>query len=557
MMRHVLALLLALAMLGGTVAGAAAAPADASFAGADGGVDCVSFEATQQSVCFAFRSFWQAFGGLAIFGYPITGEFVENGVTVQYFERARFEWHPGAAPAHFNVLLGRLGSQLTAERQGTGPFAPAPPSPDPAHCTYFEATGHNACFGFQSYWKHFGGLAIFGYPISEEFVENGVTVQYFERARFEWHPGAAPARYDVLLGLLGVEARSGGAPAPAPTPTFTVVVSGLNNPRGMTVGPDGALYVAEAGLGGDGPCLPNPEGDGEVCYGPTGSIARIVNGEVERIATGLPSLAAPGGGGATGVHDVVVTDSGTYALIGLGADPAAREQLGDVGADLGTLVRINEDGTYTVLVDVAADEAAANPEPAVVDSNPFSFIEVADGFVVVDAGGNDVLHVAADGTITTLAVFGPRLVDAPPFLGLPPGTQIPMESVPTGIAVGPDGAYYVGELTGFPFQVGGARIWRVVPGEAPTVYAEGFTNIIDLAFAPDGSLYVLEIAADSLLVPTSPGALYRLAPDGTRTLIAREGLVAPAGLAIDASGAIYVANMGVMPGQGQVVQISE
>ncbi|HUY98890.1 MAG TPA: hypothetical protein VMU89_00965, partial [Thermomicrobiaceae bacterium] len=65
---------------------------------------------------------------------------------------------------------------------------------------YFPETRHWVAHGFLNYWNRFGGLAAFGYPISEEFVANGVTVQYFERARFEWHPGAWPARFDVLLG---------------------------------------------------------------------------------------------------------------------------------------------------------------------------------------------------------------------------------------------------------------------------------------------------------------------------------------------------------------------
>ena len=62
-------------------------------------------------------------------------------------------------------------------------------------CLYFAETGHNVC----------GGFPIFGYPLTEEFVENGLTVQYFERARFEWHPGVWPERWDVLLGRLGAE----------------------------------------------------------------------------------------------------------------------------------------------------------------------------------------------------------------------------------------------------------------------------------------------------------------------------------------------------------------
>ncbi|HUY99714.1 MAG TPA: serine hydrolase, partial [Thermomicrobiaceae bacterium] len=74
-----------------------------------------------------------------------------------------------------------------------------PPAP-PADSRTFPETGFTVAGGFLRYWEQFGGLAAFGYPISEEFVANGVTVQYFERARFEWHPGAWPARFDVLLG---------------------------------------------------------------------------------------------------------------------------------------------------------------------------------------------------------------------------------------------------------------------------------------------------------------------------------------------------------------------
>src|SRR5690606_24356665 len=271
--RHSLAVLLALAMVLATVATAAAAPSDGALAGQQAETDCIYFEATQQSVCFGFKAYWEKYGGLAIFGYPITGEFVENGVTVQYFERARFERHPGVWPARYDVLQGLLGAQLAGARLAPGPFAREQAVQG---CTFFEATGHSLCSGFQSYWQTFGGLAIFGYPISEEFVEDGVTVQYFERARFEWHPGVWPERYDVLLGLLGVRAISGEQPAPEPEPEpepeppFVPVAAELNNPRGMTIGPDGAIYVAEAGAGGDGPCLPNPEGEGEVCYGPTG-----------------------------------------------------------------------------------------------------------------------------------------------------------------------------------------------------------------------------------------------------------------------------------------------
>jgi len=180
------------------------APADPSPAKSG----CVYFLATQHNLCAGFRSYWEQFGGLAVYGMPITEEFVENGVTVQYFERARFEWHPGVWPERYDVLLGLLGNEVTAGRRGEAPFQAVQANPA---CRYFPETGHNLCGGFRTYWETFGGLSIYGLPISEEFQEvnpdTGLvyTVQYFERQRFEWHPGEWPERYDVMLGRIGVQ----------------------------------------------------------------------------------------------------------------------------------------------------------------------------------------------------------------------------------------------------------------------------------------------------------------------------------------------------------------
>jgi hypothetical protein len=184
--------------------------------------DCLSFPETGHKVCAGFRAFWEHCGGLALFGYPLTEEFVENGKTVQYLERARFERHPGSAPDRWDVLLGLLGRELTIGREAEPAFRPASPCPG-AHtwngrhvhrhveCVYFPQTGHHLAHGFLRYWMLFGGVPIFGYPLSEEFRErnpdNGreYTVQYFERARFEWHPGEWPERWDIMLGRIGAE----------------------------------------------------------------------------------------------------------------------------------------------------------------------------------------------------------------------------------------------------------------------------------------------------------------------------------------------------------------
>lgn len=167
------------------------------------------FPETGHSVGGAFRSYWERFGGLPVFGFPITDEYVDSatGFVTQYFERARFEWHPGAWPERFDVMLGLLGVEL-AQRRGlldTPPFQPID-AHDDANCTFFPATGHRLCFGFRSFWEANGGLAIFGYPISEEYddPDTGYTVQYFERQRFEYHPENPPA-WQVEGGLLGRE----------------------------------------------------------------------------------------------------------------------------------------------------------------------------------------------------------------------------------------------------------------------------------------------------------------------------------------------------------------
>jgi len=168
---------------------------------------CTFFAETQHNMCGDFAKYWNAFGGLAIYGFPITEPFQENGITVQYFERARFEAHPGTDDAKFNVLLGLVGDEVTAGRSGEAPFQAT--TAKAGDCTYYAQTGHNLCAGFQAYWEKYGGLAVYGYPISEEFQEvnpdtgKTYTVQYFERGRFEWHPGEWPERFDVELGRLG------------------------------------------------------------------------------------------------------------------------------------------------------------------------------------------------------------------------------------------------------------------------------------------------------------------------------------------------------------------
>lgn len=172
---------------------------------------------TRHYMSAGFKSYWQAHGGPELFGYPLTEEFTEKDpatgqdVTVQYFERVKMEYRP-SAPEGQRVMLARLGAEMTADRH----LEPVPAVASTADRTYFAQTGHTIAFGFKKFWEANGGVAIFGYPISEEFTENGRTVQYFERARFEFNPDAKDENGKVTLGLLGQEAlqRMGWLPMP-------------------------------------------------------------------------------------------------------------------------------------------------------------------------------------------------------------------------------------------------------------------------------------------------------------------------------------------------------
>jgi spore germination protein YaaH len=175
----------------------------------------IYFKETGHTLGSIFMKYWQKYGGLAQFGYPWTEEFEERNPSdgkvyiVQYFERARFEYHPEYAGTFSEVLLGLLGNQLTEQRRSETPFQRIAPVSGTKDLYYFQETGHTLGGTFKKYWDSNGGLPIYGFPTSEEFTEINPSdgkvyrVQYFERNRFEYHPENAGNKYEVLLGLLG------------------------------------------------------------------------------------------------------------------------------------------------------------------------------------------------------------------------------------------------------------------------------------------------------------------------------------------------------------------
>lgn len=199
-----------------------------------------------------------------------------------------------------------------------------------------------------------------------------------------------------------------------------------------------------------------------------------------------------------------------------------------------------------------------NRDEGKVDSNPYGVRALPGRQVVTDADDNSLVEVKKNGHIRTLDVYEDRMIPAQPFLGLPEGTMIPMQAVPTGLAQEFEKAFYISELIGFLFPVGGANIYRV-PSQAgdPEVFATGFTNVVDLAFRQDGSKYVVIIVCNRLLeafgMGDFSGALYKVMPDCTKTKIMID-LFAPGGVAVDQDGAVYVTNFSILLPAGQVLK---
>jgi sugar lactone lactonase YvrE len=354
------------------------------------------------------------------------------------------------------------------------------------------------------------------------------------RAKMRAAVGAA-----IVLAALAPSAAFAG-------PGITTLATGLNNPRGLAFATDGSLYVAEAGGPGVAPCY-DGEGGEEVCYSTTGAITKILNGRQSRVVTGLPSLTPTHGMTATGPSDVATVGGAVVFTVGMAVLESRRGSLPTPdGQNVGWLMGA-WNGQVVRLADIAGFGA---PDPN--SGNPNSVTLRSDGAIIADSAANALIRVALDGSMSTIARFPNQMVDAPPFMGMPPGSQIPMQSVPTTVITGPDGALYVGELTGFPFPVGKARVYRVVPGQEPTVVASGFTSIFDIAFDRSGSLYVLELASNGLLSGDFTGALKRVKRNGSHQTVAT--LTGPGGLVIK-DGAAYVSDCGVCSGTGTVVRI--
>lgn len=402
--------------------------------------------------------------------------------------------------------------------------------------------------------------------------------------------GSGDITIDIFGGAVTGENDNTNYAAPTVTVDFDfksfleVIATDLVNPRGMAFDDNGDLYVTEAGLGAgigvESPTVQGPTPFQTVSFGTSGAINRldldtlqkevVVDNLASALFTEIVAEINLERNWSNGASSIGFDDNGdVYVTIGFGTLTELKDDLValDVGAeDLGKLIKfeIQEDGSWlrdtSFDVDLVDYEAQNNLDGEDVVSNPYVLEVTEDAVLTLDASANTLLSIDKEtGAISVVAVLPPLDVETP--FGQP-------QSVPTALAIGSDGAYYVGEFTGVPYPETQARILRIVPGEEPEVYATGFTSINGLEFDSQGNLYVLEYSVNSLFtVPeTFASAVTKISPDGSREIIveADEGLEAANGIAIDSNDNVFLVNKSTNNineitnnGEGQVIQIKD
>lgn len=342
---------------------------------------------------------------------------------------------------------------------------------------------------------------------------------------------AARIFYSTTLFLLTFSAWS---------QTVTTIATGMNGPREMKFGPDGALYVAEAGTGGPNtPCEVVPV-VGPYHGGPTATVSRISpDGERTVVVSGLPSaMSSLPSGDTNGASDVAFLGDNLYVLVAGGGCTHANPDLpaGIVRAKL-------RKGTWDYVIDLGEflrEHPPANPNLA--DFEPegtfFSMIVHNGHFYAVEPNHGQIIRVNPGG-------------HAEVFIDL---SATEGHVVPTAIAFH-GGYFYVGTLDVFPITPGAARIYKISESGEIVSMITGLTTVTGLTFDTRGRMYALELSTAPGFPSPGTGKLVRV--DGSNQVVdIVTGLVVPTGLTTGPDGALYLSNFGAAPpGLGQILRV--
>jgi len=355
-------------------------------------------------------------------------------------------------------------------------------------------------------------------------------------------------------------------PTPPLSSNAAVFATGLEAPRGLKFGPDGDLYVAEAGTGGSvstvGSCAQVLPPIGAYLGGKTGRISKLdKSGKRTTVASGFPSTLAAEGD-LQGVADIAFLDGTLYAITAGGGCSHGNASSPNIIARVDT-----KSGSWKAIVDLSQ----------FVKSHPAAYPDIAD----FEPDGTFYSLIAYDNRLYTLEPNHGQLFSTSANGDIREDLDISMQQghiVPTSVAVN-DGKFYIGNLGLFPITPDSSKVMSFNIGACPWPFLfgfgcgdepqklrlsgsrAGFTTVVAVDFGPDGLLYALELS-DNPPFPAPPG--FPMAGYGKVVRVNRTGdieevatgLTGPTGMTFGPDGYLYVSNFGAAPSGGEILRIS-